>query len=203
MLNACVDVSSLEKIFFASTAAVYPIYDLPIDESLLPAPSDIYGLSKYAGEELVKKFYLETKVPSIICRFFNAFGPNETNPHLIPEIQKQILNGHRVIKLGNTEPKRDFIHTTDMALAVEALLARFSSGVDTFNLGQGIEYSVMEVMLSFEEALGEKLTIEQDPARLRKSDRLHLVASIEKLKQFTGWQPTISLQKGIQTLLEE
>ncbi|MEZ5068720.1 MAG: hypothetical protein R2847_09615 [Bacteroidia bacterium] len=36
-----------------------------------------------------------------MCRFFNAFGPNETNPHLIPEIQKQVLEGKRKIQLGN------------------------------------------------------------------------------------------------------
>ena len=202
LLNSCKAVKSLEKVLFASTAAVYPIWDEAINESLQPSPSDIYGLSKFTGEELCKKFYAETSVPTIICRFFNAFGPNETNPHLIPAIQKQVLEGSRTIQLGNTQPKRDFIHTSDMAMAIQLLLERFDKGIDIFNLGRGIEYSVMDVIGAFEKALGKSLEVEVDPARLRKTDRLHLLADIKKLIEFTGWKPSISLEEGIKTLIQ-
>ena len=100
--------------------------------------------------------YLETSVNSIICRFFNAFGPNETNPHLIPEIFNQIKNGTRIINLGNLEPKRDFIHTFDMSKAVRGLIEKSESGFDIFNLGRGIEYSVKEVVKAFECAIMKK-----------------------------------------------
>jgi UDP-glucose 4-epimerase len=201
VLNGCRRIRGLEKVLFASTAAVYPIFGEAIQESLPPSPSDIYGLSKMTGEELCAKFHLEIGIPTIICRFFNAFGPNETNPHLIPAIQRQVLEGKRNILLGNTQPKRDFIHTYDMARAVELLLNKFDKGIDTFNLGHGIEYSVLEVIAAFEKALGQSLTIEADPARMRKSDRLHLLADIAKLSAFTGWQPAISLEEGIKTLI--
>lgn len=201
ILKACRQLSKLEKILFASTAAVYPINDHAIPETLEPAPSDIYGLSKFTGEELCRKFHLESAVPTILCRFFNAFGPNETNPHLIPAIQQQVLAGKRAIQLGNTTPKRDFIHTHDMARAVQMLLERFDKGIDIFNLGRGIEYSVSDVVDAFSKALGETLHIETDASRIRKTDRLHLLADINKLERYTGWQPTISLEEGIKTLL--
>lgn len=201
VLNCCLQTKGLEKVLFASTAAVYPIFEEAIQETLPPAPSDIYGLSKMTGEELCRKFHAETGIPTVICRFFNAFGPNETNPHLIPAIQRQVLEGKRTILLGNTQPKRDFIHTYDMAKAVGMLLDKFEAGIDTFNLGQGIEYSVLEVIAAFEKALGQTLTIEADPARIRKSDRLHLLADITKLSGFTGWQPAIGLEEGIKTLI--
>jgi UDP-glucose 4-epimerase len=201
LMNCCAELPELEKIFFSSTAAVYPIHDLAISETLSPAPSDIYGLSKFAGEEIATRFFTQTGIPTIICRFFNAFGPNETNPHLIPEIQQQVLEGKRTIKLGNTQPKRDFIHTHDMARAVEMLLEQFDRGIDTFNLGRGIEYSVIEVITAFEKALGEKLTIEVDQQKVRKTDRLHLLADINKIQQYAGWQPRISLEEGIKTLI--
>ena len=51
---------------------------------------DIYGLSKLTGEYLYDNFYNKTNITTIICRFFNAIGLNETNPHLIPEIEKQV-----------------------------------------------------------------------------------------------------------------
>lgn len=201
LLDACAALKGLEKVFFASTAAVYPIHDEAIGETLPPAPSDIYGLSKYTGEQVCKKFHAETEIPTIICRFFNAFGPNETNPHLIPAIQQQVLSGSRTISLGNTQPKRDFIHTHDMARAVDRLLNTFERGIDTFNLGRGIEYSVLDVIAAFEKALGQPLTLETDPARVRKTDRLHLLADIGKITAFCGWRPAISLEEGIRTLV--
>lgn len=192
---------SVSKLFFASTAAVYPIMDGPLNESIEPLPSDIYGLSKFTGELQVQRFHLRTNVPSIICRFFNAFGPNETNPHLIPEIQAQINGGNRLLRLGNLEPKRDFIHTHDMANAALGLLQKFREGYDTFNLGRGIEYSVQEIVEAFERQLGEKITIEIDPNRIRKVDRGHLLADISKITAFTGWKPAISIDEGISTLI--
>jgi UDP-glucose 4-epimerase len=201
LLDAAAKLRNLQGVLFASTAAVYPICDVAVDEAVPTAPLDIYGLSKVAGERLMSEFHLRTGVPSVVCRFFNAFGPNETNPHLIPEVERQLNAGARTIRLGNLAPKRDFIHTSDMARAVRSLVQQFTAGTDTFNLGRGEEYSVTEIVESFERALGEKITIEVDPARVRKTDRMHLLADIAKLKAFTGWAPQVSLDEGIATLI--
>ena len=190
-----------DRLFFASTAAVYPISDMALTEEHPVEPLDIYGLSKLAGERLCHEFFLETGTPTVVCRFFNAFGPNETNPHLIPEIQQQLRQGHRTIKLGNLTPRRDFIHTADMAAAVRLLLETKLSGFEIFNLGRGIEYSVREIVAAFERQLGEKIQIETDPARVRKVERQHLLADISKL-QSLGWQPQWSIDEGIKTLLD-
>lgn len=200
ILNAAKKIKP-EKVFFASTAAVYPIYDKAVNEDSAVGPMDIYGLSKLTGEHLCNEFHLQTNIPTIICRFFNAFGPNETNPHLIPEIQKQVLNGKRKIQLGNLTPKRDFIHTYDMANAVRILLDKIGKGVHTYNLGRGIEYSVTEIVDAFSKALGEKIEIEVDQARVRKVERQHLLADVSKLKAI-GWEPKIGIEDGIKTLVE-
>lgn len=190
-----------EKVFFASTAAVYPIYNLAVSESFATGPMDIYGLSKLTSEHLCNEFFLETDIPVVVCRFFNAFGPNETNPHLIPEIQKQVLEGKRVIKLGNLTPKRDFIHTYDMAAAVETLLTHVEGGIHTYNLGRGIEYSVTEIVDAFSKAINEKIEIEVDQSRVRKVERQHLLADVSKLKSL-GWTPKIGIEEGIKTLVQ-
>lgn len=202
ILNACKKLPALKTIFFASTAAVYPISDLAVNETHKLLPLDIYGLSKLTGEYLCHKFYLETGVNTVVCRFFNAFGPNETNPHLIPEIEKQLKAGSRTIKLGNLTPKRDFIHTYDMASAVKKLLQIKNPGHNTFNLGRGIEYSVVEIVEAFERQLGEKIIIEVDPVRVRKVEREHLVADVTKLKTIAGWEPEWGIDEGIKNLVE-
>lgn len=202
VLDACKKLSTLKKLFFASTAAVYPISDEAVNENHELLPLDIYGISKLTGEYLCKKFFLETGIDTIVCRFFNAFGPNETNPHLIPEIEKQLRNGLRTIKLGNLTPKRDFIHTFDMASAVKQLLKVENIGYDTFNLGRGIEYSVVDIVEAFERQLNEKITIEVDPARVRKVEREHLLADVAKLKKTANWNPVWSIDEGIGNLVK-
>ena len=200
LLNIARKYNRLKGFFLASTAAVYPIYDYAIKESLEPGPLDIYGTSKLICEHLLKEFYLETSVNSIVCRFFNAFGPNETNPHLIPEILSQIQKGNRTIRLGNLEPKRDFIHTYDMARAVKGLIEKSVDGFEIFNLGRGIEYSVKDIVKAFENSINDKITIKQDSSKVRKSDRLHLLADITKLKNYLNWQPEESLNSAIKKM---
>ena len=201
VLDAVERTSSVKKVFFASTAAVYPIFNAATREDHRVDPLDVYGLSKLVGEHLMNEFHLKTGITSVICRFFNAFGPNETNPHLIPEIQDQINAGKREISLGNLEPKRDFIHTYDMARAVRMLMEKFDAGIEIFNLGRGIEYSVVEIVEAFSRQLGEEVKIVQDPNRMRKSDRLHLLADVSKLKEYTGWEPEWGIDEGIKTLI--
>jgi UDP-glucose 4-epimerase len=201
VLNACRKSASLRKIFFASTAAVYPISDEPVAETHLLHPLDIYGLSKLTGESLCKQFHLESGIDTIVCRFFNAFGPNETNPHLIPEIENQLKKGLRSIRLGNLTPKRDFIHTFDMASAVGKLLKLEGAGYDIFNLGRGIEYSVVEIVEAFGRQLKEEIKIEVDPARVRKVERQHLLADVRKLKEKAGWEPVWGIDEGIRDLV--
>lgn len=201
VLDAAAEVGSVQKVLFASTAAVYPISDGAVKEGDPLGPMDIYGVSKLAGERISEEFHLRSQIPTVICRFFNAFGPNETNPHLIPEIQDQINAGKRTIDLGNVKPKRDFIHTYDMATAIDKLMNEKIHGVEVFNLGRGIEYSVEEIVEAFERELGDKITINVDPDRVRKTERMHLLADVSKLKQRTGWEPKWGIDEGIRTLI--
>jgi UDP-glucose 4-epimerase len=201
ILKAARTASSVKKLFFASTAAVYPIEDAAVSETNRLEPLDIYGLTKLTGEHLCREYHLDTGVDTVVCRFFNAFGPNETNPHLIPEIELQLRNGLRTIKLGNLTPKRDFIHTHDMASAVSRLISLENIGYDVYNLGRGIEYSVVEIVEAFERQLNEKVTIEVDPARVRKVEREHLLADVSKLMG-TGWKPNWGIDEGIKNLIE-
>lgn len=203
VLDACERCGAVEQVFVASTAAVYPIADDAMNEGHATGPMDIYGITKLATEKLVSEFHLRTGITTIIGRFFNAFGPNETNPHLIPEIQKQVLAGARTLRLGNLDPRRDFIHTEDMSRAMGALLHVQTKGHDVFNIGRGIEYSVREIVDAFARQLGEPLVIEVDPARVRKVERMHLLADVEKLKRVTGWEPRWSIDEGVATLLKE
>jgi UDP-glucose 4-epimerase len=203
ILDIASALGNVKGVFFASTAAVYPISDVANHEDDTIDPLDIYGLSKITGEYLCEDFHRQSGKKVVIGRFFNAFGPNETNPHLIPEIERQVKSGLRTIQLGNLEPMRDFIHTSDMAEVVFRLIMDQHINKDTFNIGSGMEYSVLEVVKEFEHAIGEKIEIVQDPARIRKVERMHLKADISKVHAQTGWSPKIDLKEGIKLLMHD
>src|SRR6266540_5040389 len=88
VLQACRN-TSVECLIYASTAAVFGIRSGHHRESEEAAPVDIYGLTKFFGECLVRKFHAETAIRCRIGRLFNGYGRRETSPHVIPEIVEQ------------------------------------------------------------------------------------------------------------------
>jgi UDP-glucose 4-epimerase len=202
VLDALRDVASVEKVFFASTAAVYADSPTPVSETAPAIPLDIYGLTKRIGERLVHEFHATTSVPCVIGRLFNAYGPRETNPHLIPEVLRQVLEGKQTIELGNLFTRRDYIHTSDMARAISKLMACQTGGFDVFNVGSGESYSAGEIIQFFERAINHPLIADVAKDRVRKVDRALLQADITKIHRATGWTPQVEIQQGITALVQ-
>lgn len=188
------EVSRNIEFFFASSAAVYPPVKGLLTEDMY-GPIDIYGKTKLVGEDIVK---LSCK-KAIIARFFNVYGPNDMNPHLIPEIIKQVKEGKREIKLGNLIPKRDYIHINDVCEAIITLLKFRKQG--TYNIGTGIEYSVKEIVDIVSKIIGEEISILQDRKRMRKVEREGLLADITKIQNDIGWNPQVDIIDGLKKLL--
>jgi UDP-glucose 4-epimerase len=201
VLEACKEVTP-EMIVVASTAAVYGISDFPCKETEQPAPLDIYGISKYSCELLAQQYTRDTGGPCIAARIFNAVGPNETNPHLIPQLLNQIISGERIVSLGNLEPLRDYIHTSDLARGLICALNHKQDGYDVFNIGTGIEHSVMEIVKTCEQIINERIEVKQNSKLIRKVDRMHLCANIEKIKGMLHWKPSLDIYHTLKDLLD-
>lgn len=193
-----------KKFFFMSTAAVYDAAS-PVQNELLPnRPDDVYGKSKTIGEDIVRMYAARSKVPTVIGRLFNVYGPNETNPHLIPAILEQLAGGARSIRLGNIHTKRDYIFVSDVVEAVQALMsANARQAVAIANIGTGDTYTAEEVVRELERVLGETITIEIDTARLRASDRPILLADVGRAESIAGWRPRVSLAEGLRALIQK
>jgi UDP-glucose 4-epimerase len=200
LLDACETIDSLKRLVFASTGAVYPPRETPHSESDDVDPVDTYGRTKVIGEDLVTKFHYKTEIDTVSLRLFNVYGPNETNPHLIPAIIEQLENGNRTVELGNLSPQRDFVHVADVVDAVAVALTEVAGGNRSYNVGTGNSYSVREVVEAIGEALGKDIEIIQEEERVRESDRPHLCADPSLLKQKTSWDPTVTLVEGLQRL---
>lgn len=189
------------RFVFASTAAVYAPSDTPHHEvNSAIGPMDVYGYTKLWGEDMVRYYAAKRGFEASIVRLFNVVGPGETNPHLLPEIIKQLKQGARTLKLGNTSPKRDYIHVADAAAGFIAAGTRplpEGTRLATANLGTGSEYSVGEVVEKIGEVIGEPITVETDPAKVRKSDRPHLCADNGQMRTLFGWAPQHDLAASL------
>lgn len=195
----------VEKVFVASTAAVYGFSDLPHTETECAVPMDIYGITKFAAERIGYVLTRRSAARVRVGRYFNAIGTRETNPHIIPEILSQLRIGgaEPVLRLGNVFPKRDYIHAADLAEASFAVLnANTSDPYDVVNIGSGCEWSVADLVELFSRELQVPIRIDVDSSKLRKVDRPHLCADIGKINRIYGWKPTRGLGGTIRELIE-
>lgn len=188
--------SPVERFVLASTADVYaPGNDLHSENSPLGSPN-IYGTSKETCERLLvlaRQRFAATRF--LTARFFNIFGPGETNPHVLPDIMACLRKGS-VLRLGNIEPRRDYVYVTDVANAL-LKLADYAGTKNVFNIATGESRSVRELVASLEKVLGSKITIETDPAKLRPVERQNLNADISLARRELDWSPLIGIEEGL------
>ena len=193
-----------KRLFYASTAAVYAPGAQPHNESEIPHPPDVYGMSKYAGERIVSALSASSSVTVRVGRYFNAVGPRETNLHIVPEIMRQLMDpAFKALLLGNLFPKRDYVHAADLASGSIRMLSVDAPGNwDVANIGSGKAASVADLIGIFEKALGRTIPVENDPTKTRVSDRPLLVADTTRMKQVYGWQVRRSLDEAVAELVE-
>lgn len=199
LLQACA-AAGVPHVLFASSGAVYADSPEPLHEQSTVAPVDIYGWSKSFGEDLCRWQAAQHGLRFSLCRFFNNYGPRETNRHIIPEVIHQLRHGDD-LHLGNTKPRRDYIHTKDTAQALRRLAEKPPENVRVVNVASGEHASVDDLIQLMGEILGRRLRVITDPARFRKADKLVQVADISLLQRITGWRPEITLRAGLTDLL--
>ena len=213
LLQAMID-NNVDKIVFSSTAATYgEPENIPILESDRTCPTNPYGETKLAMEKMMKWSANAYQLRYVSLRYFNACGAHKSgklgeshNPesHLIPLVL-QVPNGKREsVSIYGTDYDtpdgtciRDYIHVTDLAeahiLAVEYLMNGGESNV--FNLGNGVGYSVREVIETARKVTGHPIPAVEIPRRA--GDPARLVASGEKAKTVLGWEPKITSLEDI------
>lgn len=196
----------IDKIVFSSTAATYGEPEsIPILETDRTLPTNCYGETKLSMEKMFQWTSLAHNLRFVSLRYFNACGahPNGLigeahNPetHLIPLIL-QVPNHQRefISIYGNDYDTkdgtcvRDYIHVNDLAQAHILAMKYLSEGgkSDIFNLGNGVGFTVKEVIETARRITGHSIPAREEARRA--GDPSTLIASSEKAKQVLGWKP--------------
>lgn len=196
----------VKNIVFSSTAATYgEPENIPILEFDRTLPTNPYGETKLSMEKMFHWASVAHGIRFVSLRYFNACGAHPTEnigeahapeTHLIPIIL-QVANGMRdkIMMYGDDYDTpdgycvRDYIHVMDLAqahrLAVEYLMAGNDNNI--FNLGNGVGFSVKEVVECARTVTGHPIPAENAPRR--PGDPAVLVASSEKAKEILHWDP--------------
>ena len=196
----------VDKIVFSSTAATYGEPErVPILETDKTEPTNCYGQTKLSMEQMMGWVSHAHGLKYVALRYFNACGAHpsgkigeahDPETHLIPLIL-QVPNGKRdaVSVYGDDYPTkdgtcvRDYIHVCDLAqahiLALDYLLKGGENNV--FNLGNGVGFTVKEVIDVARSVTGHPIPTEMVPRR--EGDPAQLVASSAKARTVLGWDP--------------
>ncbi|MEH7128944.1 UDP-glucose 4-epimerase GalE [Neobacillus drentensis] len=207
--------NNVKNFIFSSTAATYGIPDVElIDETTPTRPINPYGHSKLMIEQILSDFSKSYGLNYVILRYFNAAGAHQSavigeshdpETHLIPIILQQLLGQREKVSVFGSDYDtadgtciRDYIHVTDLAsahiLALEALLTGKKS-TEIYNLGNGLGYSVKEVIETCEKVTGVEANVEM--ADRRAGDPAMLVASSQKIYSELGWKAERNLERII------
>lgn len=184
------------RVVLASTAEVYGgAAPAPVAEDYPMDPMSPYARSKAAAEEIARTFQARG-LSVVILRLFNAFGPREGWPFVVPELIRQFSKEDEV-RIGSEDSRRDFTFVTDTARAIVAAVSASDLDAATINVGSGSSFSVGEIAALVAAELGADKPMTVDPDRVRTHDPANFVADPSVAEQVLGWAPTVSFEDGL------
>jgi NAD dependent epimerase/dehydratase len=203
VLNAAKE-AGVSRVVATSTCEVYgTAITVPTSEKHPKQPQSPYAASKVAADALALSFWYSFGLPVAVVRPFNTYGPRQTDRAIIPTIISQALR-KREIRVGNTEPTRDFTFVRD---TVEGFLLSGESERcigHEINLGSGREISIQELAETIAALIGKSVEIRRVEERTRpvRSEVKRLLADNSRARQWMGWEPRVGLREGLQATIE-
>jgi UDP-glucose 4,6-dehydratase len=206
LLECCKNYGKLEKIIHVSTDEVY---GESLDEEMKHEGSVLYPTNPYAatkaGAELIAMSYIKSyKLPIVITRGNNVYGPNQYPEKVIPRFIQQLKNNEQVTIQGNGSARRSFLHVEDTCSAFDIILHKGEIN-EIYNIGTNpgeSEYTILEVaeiLVKFINGTSDWQSyvrfIEDRPF----NDSRYFISN-EKLKSL-GWEIKISFEEGIKKLI--
>ena len=193
ILNAAKE-NNVSKIIYSSTSSYYGLKNaVPSKEKMSRDCLNPYSYSKAFGEDLCKMYNQLYGMNIFVLRYFNVYGDRQpTNGQYAPVIgifQKQFTSNQDMTIVGDGMQRRDYTHVQDVISANIKIIDSNLNGFETFNVGTGINYSVLEIA----EMIGGPYKF----IPKRKGEAKETLADISKINKILDWSPSIMLKDWI------
>lgn len=183
--------------------------DLPLRETAPLRAEAPYGRSKLAQERAALEIALATELPVVVTRSFNLTGPRQRPEFVAPALARRVLNaratGANEIAVGNVDVRRDMGDVRDAVRAYRLIIEALASGAvpsgTVLNVATGRSTSIRRVLEILCEIVGVSVRQRVDPSLVRENDPPEIVGDPTKLRQLTGWTPTIPLERTLADLV--
>jgi len=219
LISASKKLSRIPRVVFSSTATVYGLTEvLPVLETRQPNPITTYDLHKFFAEQQLLLASSCNTIDAISLRLANVYGPSPAESlakdrGILSKITRMKFEHKNLHIYGNGEYLRDYVYIDDVVNAfLYASVMNYNilpnrSDI-TFNVASGKGTSVIEVFKLISNEV-EKITgIEGAitnvawPKEVNEIEKRNYIASIELFKSLAGWEPSVSLEQGIQLLVK-
>jgi len=179
--------------------------ELPIKETNPFRPLSPYAVSKIGQDFLAYQYWASYKLKVVRTRGFNHTGPRRGDVFVESTFAKQIAEIEKgkkepVVYVGNLEARRDYTDVRDMVRAYWLATEKCEPG-EVYNICTGNVWKVQNILDYLISLSKLKVTVKQDPARMRPSDVPVLVGDNSKFVKATGWKPEIPFEQTLTDLL--
>lgn len=192
----------VERFILVSTDEIYGSKQTISTEDTSADPSNPYSASKTASEFIAKSYYHSFKLPLIITRGNNVYGPRQHPEKVVPCFIMRLLNGKKCQIQGSGLQKRSFLHVDDTARAFETILFKGSIG-EVYNIGTPHEITIIELAERLIKLIkpGEPVENWIEYISDRPFQDLRYFISSEKLN-ILGWQQAVDFTTGLQKTVD-
>jgi len=204
ILDACVS-NNIGKIIFSSSSEIYgqPL-SVPINESDPKIPITTYGISKLAAEEYVKSYSKKHGINYTILRFFNVYGPNQSLNFVMSRFINLALQHKPITIHGDGKQIRAFCHIEDIVRAIGLVLEDGNNEI--FNIGNSSEpiciKDLSQKIISMTNSKSEQVFVPFEKSNRNRNEILTRIPVIDKAKNLINYSPKISLDVGIQSMID-
>ena len=164
------------------------------------SPNSPYSASKAGADMLVRAYFETYKMPNLITRCSNNYGPYQYPEKLIPFFITKLLKGEKVPVYGDGLNVRDWLYVYDHCEAIDVVLNKGKEG-EVYNIGGHNEKTNLEITKLILNAMGkDESSIEYVKDRLGH-DRRYAIAN-NKIQKELGWEPSVKFEDGIKLTID-
>ncbi|BAO74414.1 NAD-dependent epimerase/dehydratase family protein [Winogradskyella sp. PG-2] len=193
--------SGVERVYYSSSSEVYgEPFEIPQNENTTPLNSRLpYAIVKNVGEAFFKAYQREYGLDYTIFRFFNTYGPMQSNDFVMPRFIKLAMKNQPIPIYGNGNQTRSFCYIDDNVDTCLNALYNDAYINDVLNVGNDIEISILELAEKIIEITDSKSEIIFLPS-LKEGDMTRRCPDISKMKALLG-RDLVSLEEGVTKMM--